>query len=264
MRMNLSGRATLRIGALLALPVLAAAVFVFPVMCHAAGNLPSGFVDAREVIPSLVLDMRYSGIHNFVGARIDGYNAQRCILTRKAAEALAGVQQDLSTFGLSLKVYDCYRPQKAVDHFCGWAADAADAKMKKEFYPTVDKANLFRDGYIAAKSGHSRGSTVDLTVVALPLKAQEEFAPGDRLYECYLALPKRFGDNGLDMGTGYDCFHELSHPENAQVGGQQRANRFLLRLLMEKHGFAPYDREWWHFTLKGEPFPDVYFDFPVK
>jgi zinc D-Ala-D-Ala dipeptidase len=217
----------------------------------------------REVIPSVILDIRYFSVHNFVGTRVEGYNAPKCILTRKAAEALSGVQQDLQAFGLSLKMYDCYRPQRAVDHFCRWAQDIADTKMKKEFYPTVEKSNLFIDGYIDKKSGHSRGSTVDVTIVALPLKSQGSFLPDAELSECYLPLSKRFADNGIDMGTGFDCFHELSHTKNGQVGLEQRINRLLLKSLMEKHGFANYDKEWWHFTLKGEPFPDTYFNFAI-
>ncbi len=137
-------------------------------------------------------------------------------------------------------------------------------KTKKEFYPTVDKVNLFRDDYIANKSSHSRGSTVDLTVVALPLKAQEVFVPGQPLFECYLPAAKRFGDNGIDMSTGFDCFHELSHPLNGQLDLQQRLNRLMLKSLMEKHGFTQYDKEWWHFTLNGEPFPETYFNFPIE
>ncbi len=245
-------------------PLLAGLVFFLSGICHSATNLPPGFVDLQEIVPSTALDIRYFGPHNFIGSRVDGYHAPKCILTRKAAEALRGVQEDLRPFNLSLKIYDCYRPQRAVDHFCRWAEDIGDTKMKKEFYPTVEKANLFKDGYIASKSGHSRGSTVDLTIVPLPLKPQEAFVPGRQLSECYLDASKRFDDNSIDMGTGFDCFHELSHPENGQVGLQQRINRLMLKSLMEKHGFRYYDKEWWHFTLREEPFPDTYFNFPIK
>lgn len=230
----------------------------------AADQMPTGFVEVNKSIPSILLDIRYAGPHNFVGQRIDGYSAPKCILTRKAADALAGVQKDLKEFSLSLKVYDCYRPQRAVDHFVRWAKETGDTKMKKEFYPTVDKKNLFRDGYIAAKSGHSRGSTLDLTIVPLPVPAEEKYLPGQNLRACYLTADQRFGDNSVDMGTGYDCFDELAHPANSRVGIQQKMNRLLLKSLMEKHGFSHYDKEWWHFTLKGEPFPDTYFDFPVE
>jgi D-alanyl-D-alanine dipeptidase len=227
-------------------------------------KLPEGFVDMKEVVPTIILDIRYFGAHNFVGERIDGYNAYKCILTRKAAEALARVQNELNEFSLSLKVYDCYRPQRAVNHFVRWAEDLHDAKTKKEFYPTVDKKYLFRDGYISDKSSHSRGSTVDVTIVPIPVPKQGIYVPGQVLYECYLPAERRFKDNSIDMGTGFDCFHELSHTESKQIGLQQRINRLLLKTLMEKHGFKNYDQEWWHFTLKNEPFPDIYFDFVIK
>lgn len=253
-----------RAGSFFMLAFLAYSIFSSSNIGYSADNLPADFVDVQEAIPSVVLDIRYFGEHNFVGARVNGYRAAKCFLTRKAAKALAGVQDDLRASNLSLKIYDCYRPQRAVDHFCRWAEDTADTKMKKEFYPTVDKANLFRDDYIASKSGHSRGSTVDLTIVALPVKSQEVFVPGQPLFECYLPVSQRFGDNGIDMGNGFDCFHESSHPHYRQLDLQQRVNRLMLKALMEKHGFIQYEKEWWHFTLKGEPFPDTYFDFPIK
>ena len=237
-------------------------------------NLPDGFVDANAVIPSIVLDIRYYTAHNFVGKPIDGYFSPRCILTIEAADALRKVQQDLKRFSLSLKVYDCYRPQRAVDRFVRWAKDLSDIKMKKEFYPTVSKKHLFRDGYIARKSGHSRGSTVDLTIVPLPVPGQEPYGArtlygwpdmdGQELCECHLPAEMRFKDSGMDMGTGYDCFHEHSRTAIHQIDAQPRANRLLLRTLMEKHGFENYRKEWWHFTLKSEPFPMTYFDFRIE
>jgi len=207
------------------------------------GTLPRGFVYADAVIPDLRLDLRYAGSHNFVGEPIDGYLKQRCILTREAAEALRKVQEELRPFGLGLKVFDCYRPQRAVDHFVRWAGNLGDTRMKAEFYPEVDKKNLFRDGYIAAKSSHSRGSTVDLTIVSLK---------GD--------------DAGreLDMGSGFDFFGLPSWPDNPGTASPSRAHRLLLRTVMEKHGFKPYPQEWWHFTLKPEPWPETYFNFPVR
>ena len=232
--------------------------------CFSEDKIPDGFVDVEKVIPSAVFDIRYFGMHNFVGEKVDGYNAPKCYLTRQAAEALKKVQDELSDFSLSIKIYDCYRPQRAVDHFVRWAKEIDNIKTKKEFYPTVDKRNLFRDGYIAEKSSHSRGSTVDLTIVPVPVPEQESYIPGQPLSECYLPAGKRFKDNSIDMGTGFDCFHELSHPANKKVGLQQRINRLLLKTLMEKHGFKNYDQEWWHFTLKNEPFPNTYFDFPIN
>lgn len=205
--------------------------------------LPSGFVYLDAVIPDIRLDLRYSGSHNFVGERIDGYRAPRAILSREAAAALAKVQKDLRPFGLGLMVFDAYRPQRAVDHFVRWAQDLQDTRTKDEFYPDVDKQDLFREEYIAARSSHSRGSTVDLTLVALD------------------APP---GDVGLDMGTGFDFFGPESWPDYAGVTPAQRAHRLLLRSLMLQHGFKPYPKEWWHFTLAEEPYPETWFDFPVQ
>lgn len=221
------------------------------------------FVDVKEYIPSVVMDIRYFSPHNFVGKRIDGYNAPKCLLTREAAGALKRVQEDLREFSLSLKIYDCYRPQRAVSHFVRWAKDIADTRTRKEFYPTVDKSRLFEDGYIAERSGHSRGSTLDLTIVPVPVPEQQEYDPGQELFACYLPASERFRDNSIDMGTGFDCFHTLANTANGSVGPVQRANRLLLKTLMERQGFVNYDKEWWHFTLKNEPFPDTYFDFPI-
>jgi D-alanyl-D-alanine dipeptidase len=229
-----------------------------------ADVMPDTFVHIEEVIPNALLDIRYFSEHNFLGVNVDGYYASTCILTRQAAQALANVQKDLAPFNMTLKIYDCYRPQQAVDHFVRWAKDIDDTKTKKEFYPTVDKRNLFRDGYIAERSGHSRGSTVDLTIVPLPAPIQPAYKAGDPLKECYLPAGVRFADNSLDMGTGFDCFHQLSHPENKDLGPQQRSNRLLLKTLMAKYGFRNLPEEWWHFTLNNEPYPDTYFNFPVK
>jgi zinc D-Ala-D-Ala dipeptidase len=230
----------------------------------AENTMPDNFVDLHEAIPSVVLDIRYFSNHNFLGTKVDGYEAPKCLITRQAAKALAKVQAELKAFSLSLKIYDCYRPQRAVDHFVRWAKDIEDTKTKGEFYPTVDKGNLFRDGYIAEKSSHTRGSTVDITIVSVPVRMQEKYTPEQTLHACYLPARKRFKDNSIDMGTGFDCFHELSHPGNLKMGLQQRSNRLLLKTLMDKYGFNHYDQEWWHFTLRNEPYPATYFDFPVK
>jgi D-alanyl-D-alanine dipeptidase len=226
--------------------------------------MPDNFVDIKTVIPQVELEIRYFGPHNFLGEKVDGYLAPKCILTKEAATALSEVQKELEQFSLTLKIYDCYRPQQAVNHFVRWAKYIDDTRTRKEFYPTVDKRNLFKDGYIADKSSHSRGSTVDLTIVPLPVAPQEKYTPGQKLYECYLPQGKRFGDNSIDMATGFDCFHELSHTHNKRISAQQRINRMLLKSLMEKHGFKNYDLEWWHYTLKNEPYPNTYFDFPIK
>ncbi len=236
-------------------------VFVFGT---ASAKRPAAFADISEIDSSIATDMRYAGSHNFVGERIDGYDAPKCILTGKAAKALAEAQAELRRFSLSLKVYDCYRPQRAVDRFVAWAKALDDERMKAEFYPHVDKKDLFRDGFIAKRSSHCRGSTVDLTIVPVPTPSQEVYDDGRKLSSCELPASKRFRDNSIDMGTGFDCFSELSHAENLSVGMQQRINRALLRAVMEKHGFAGYDKEWWHFTLKDEPFPNRSFDFVIE
>jgi D-alanyl-D-alanine dipeptidase len=237
-----------------------------PLISHQADadKMPDNFIDIQKVIPEIVLDIRYYGPHNFLGEGVDGYMAPKCFLTKEAAEALAKVQKDLEPYSLSLKIYDCYRPQRAVNHFVRWATEIENTKTKKEFYPTIDKRNLFKDGYIDSKSGHSRGSTLDLTIVPSPAPAQPQYSPGQELHECYLPAAKRFGDNSIDMGTGFDCFDELSHTANINIGHQQKINRLLLKSIMEKHGFRNYDKEWWHFTLKNEPFPDTYFDFVIE
>jgi len=257
MGMSVTGRQSLFILAGLALLIF------LPLAAFAGDDAQNRFVDVREHIPSVVMDIRYFGPHNFVGERIDGYNAPKCLLTREAADALKRVQEELGKFSLSLKIYDCYRPQRAVSHFVRWAKDIGDTRTKKEFYPTVDKSSLFAEGYIAEKSGHSRGSTLDLTIVPVPVPEQEAYSPGQKLFACFRPASERFRDNSIDMGTGFDCFHTLAHTANTSVGTAQRGNRLLLKALMEKQGFVNYDKEWWHYTLKDEPFPDTYFDFPI-
>lgn len=209
---------------------------------HAA-DLPEGFVYLKDVAPDIVVDLRYYSGENFIGERIDGYLAPRCILSMQAAVALSKVQGDLRRFGLGLKVFDAYRPQSAVDHFVRWAQDLDDTRMKSRYYPDVDKAGLFEQGYIASRSSHTRGSAVDLTLIALD------------------------GEDGareLDMGSGFDFFGRASWPDHSAMSPEQRAHRLLLRMAMMRHGFEPYAKEWWHFMLKPEPFPDIYFDFPVQ
>ncbi|MBU1452541.1 MAG: M15 family metallopeptidase [Proteobacteria bacterium] len=225
---------------------------------------PAGFVDAARVVPELVVEARYFGSHNFLGRPVRGYQAPVCLLTKQAAAALAKVQAELKPLGLGLKVYDCYRPGRAVAHFVAWAKNLDDRATQVEFYPTVAKKDLFAKGYIAERSSHSRGSTVDLTIIPLPPPAQETYQAGKNQRPCYKPAGQRFGDNSLDMGTGFDCFHPLAHTANPRVGPQQRANRLLLRSLMAKHGYVNYDLEWWHYTLAPEPYPNTYFDFPVR
>ncbi|MEU3356151.1 M15 family metallopeptidase [Streptomyces sp. NPDC037389] len=225
---------------------------------------PPGFVALADVDPTIVQEMRYFTPHNFTGHRIDGYERPRCLLTRPAAEALRRAQRVLLRQGLSLKVYDCYRPQRAVNDFVAWAKNLGDERMKTEFYPRVAKSRLFEDGYIAAKSGHSRGSTMDLTIVRLPAWPTRPYVPGEPLVPCFAPRWQRFPDNSLDMGTGFDCFDTLAHTLDPRIQGQQRANRLRLKSVMEGAGFGNLPEEWWHYTLRGEPYPDTYFDFPVR
>lgn len=223
---------------------------------------PDEFVALRDIDPTIVEEIRYAGLHNFVGARVHGYREPLCVLTRPAADALHAAQQKLLRRGYALKVYDCFRPQRAVDQFVNWAGRLNDQRMKAEFYPRVDKSTLFEDGYIAEQSGHSRGSTVDLTLVRLPAPPQRPYVPGEPLKPCY--AEDRFPDNGVDMGTGYDCFDTLAHTDDPRVTGEARQNRQLLKGTLESVGWENYPNEWWHFTLADEPFPDTYFDFPVS
>ncbi|MEU8987946.1 M15 family metallopeptidase [Streptomyces sp. NPDC048558] len=225
---------------------------------------PKDFVALRSMDPTIVQEMRYFTPHNFVGERIDGYRQPLCILTRPAAEALHKAQKRLLRQGYTLKVYDCYRPQRAVDHFVRWAEDLDDEAMKDEFYPNVDKTRLFADGYIAEKSGHSRGSTMDLTIVRLPAIPTRPYVPGEPLVPCFAAQAERFPDNSVDMGTGFDCFDPLSHTLDPRIQGEQRTNRLLLKSTLEALGFVNLAEEWWHYTFKPEPYPDTYFDFPVS
>ncbi|MEU6496976.1 M15 family metallopeptidase [Streptomyces sp. NPDC046984] len=225
---------------------------------------PGTFVALRTVDPTILQEIRYFTAHNFVGEPVDGYRQPLCILTRPAAEALHKAQTKLLRKGYTLKVYDCYRPQRAVDHFVRWAKDLDDQRMKAEFYPQVDKARLFTDGYIAEKSGHSRGSTMDLTIVRLPAWPTRPYRPGEPLVSCHAPRAERFPDNSVDMGTGFDCFDTLAHTDDPRIVGEQRANRQLLKGTLESLGFVNLAEEWWHYTYKPEPYPDTYFDFPVS
>lgn len=225
---------------------------------------PEDFVALRAVDPTIVQEMRYFTPHNFVGERIDGYEQPMCILTRPAAQALHRAQLTLLRKGYTLKVYDCYRPQRAVNHFVRWAKDLDDQAMKGEFYPNVDKTRLFADGYIAEKSGHSRGSTMDLTIVKLPAWPTRPYHPGQPLVPCFAPKYERFPDNSVDMGTGFDCFDTLAHTLDPRIQGEQHANRLLLKSTLENLGFVNLAEEWWHYTYKPEPYPDTYFDFPVS
>jgi D-alanyl-D-alanine dipeptidase len=244
-------------------PTVVVALLLLSVATARAAEMPDGFVWLKDVDPTIEQEIRYYGGHNFLGRPVAGYQAPECILTREAAEALAAVQAELARSRLSLKVYECYRPQRAVDDFVRWSEDAADQAMKGEFYPRVDKARFFELGYVARKSGHTRGSTADVTIVPEGHAIQRPYRPGEPLADCALPVNQRFPDTSLDFGTGFDCMDEKSHHGRTDVPVVAEMNRLMLKDLMERHGFAPYPEEWWHYTFKDEPFPDTYFDFPV-
>ncbi|MGQ3671013.1 M15 family metallopeptidase [Xanthobacter sp. TB0136] len=206
---------------------------------HASTVKPDIFVDVATYVPDVLLDIRYATAENFVGAPVDGYSASRAWLTQPAAEAVQKVALQARQDGFLLKLFDCYRPVRAVAHFARWAADLSDLRTKSVYYPDLEKNELFTLGYIAARSGHSRGSTLDLTLV------------------------ERESGRELDMGTPFDLFCHRSWPQSDEVSPAARTNRRLLADYMMAAGFEPFFMEWWHFTLKDEPFPDTYFDFPI-
>ncbi|MEU1587716.1 M15 family metallopeptidase [Micromonospora sp. NPDC005710] len=228
----------------------------------AAAPLP-GFVVLTDSDPRIHSDIRYATPHNFVGRPITGYHEPLCLLTRQAAEALRRVQNAALAGGHSLKVYDCYRPQPAVDDFVAWSKRPGEQQTKAEFYPDLAKNRLFADGYIGAPTAHSRGSTLDLTLVDEPAAGQPSYRVGQPLVACTAPRGQRFADNSIDMGTGFDCFDPLAHTADPGVSGTARDNRRLLQRLMTDAGFVNYDREWWHYSLRDEPYPDTFFAAPV-
>ena len=201
---------------------------------------PSGFVILADQVPGIVQEIRYYSTYNFIGDRIEGYEQPCALLTKEAARALRSVSNEMNVQGYRLKVFDAYRPARAVKHFVLWGIEDLDLRMKPYFYPDLEKQELFAKGYIASRSSHSRGSTVDLTL--LDMQTGKE----------------------LDMGSPFDMFSEISHPDSRLVTDEQYANRMILQDAMARGGFVPIDCEWWHFTLRDEPYPDVYFDFPVS
>ena len=229
-----------------------------------ATALPKNFVYLSDVAPTIQQDIHYAGWHNFVGHPLSGYQVATCILSSQAAEALSKVQLALHCQQLSLKVFDCYRPQTTVNAFIAWSKQPQLTQMQTEFYPTVQKADFFKLGYVAAKSSHTRGSTVDLTIVPLAGSPPNAvYHPGQVLVACTAPYQQRFFDGGLDMGTGFDCMDKQAHIDNQTISATAKKNRQLLQQLMQKNGFAPYHQEWWHFTLRHEPYPATYFNFPV-
>ncbi len=201
---------------------------------------PSGFVLLSDFVPQIIQEIRYYSTYNFVGERIDGYEEPCAIITAEAARALKSASNELNVMGYRLKVFDAYRPTTAVKQFVFWALEDTDIRMKPYFYPEISKEETISKGYIAKDSSHSRGSTIDLTL--LDMQTGKE----------------------VDMGSPFDFFGELSHPTCREVTDEQYGNRMVLRRVMERNGFVPYENEWWHFTLKDEPYPDTYFSFPVS
>jgi D-alanyl-D-alanine dipeptidase len=206
----------------------------------AAKNDTSGFVLLSDYVPSIVQEIRYFSTYNFIGDRIDGYEQPVAIITKEAARALKAVSNEMNVKGYRLKIFDAYRPATAVKHFVLWGIEDLDQRMKPFFYPDLDKTSLFELGYIASKSSHSRGSTVDLTLLDMDTGKE------------------------VDMGSPFDFFNEVSHPDYEGVTDEQYENRMMLQRVMIKYGFVPIDCEWWHFTLENEPYPDTYFEFPVN
>lgn len=200
----------------------------------------SDFVPLAEFVPSIVQEIRYYSTFNFIGDRIDGYEEPVALITKEAARALKSVSNEMNVMGYRLKIFDAYRPVAAVKQFVLWGIEDTDIRMKPYFYPNLVKQELFKQGYIASRSSHSRGSAVDLTL--LDMKTGKE----------------------VDMGSPFDLFSEISHPDYRGVTDEQYANRMLLQDVMVRNGFQPIDCEWWHFALKDEPFPDTYFGFPVS
>ena len=201
---------------------------------------PSGFVVLADYVPHIVQEIRYYSTYNFIGERIDCYEEPCALLTKEAARALKSVSNEMIVHGYRLKIFDAYRPACAVKHFVLWGIEDQDIRMKPYFYPDLQKQELFEQGYIAKKSSHSRGSTVDLTL--LDMSTGKE----------------------LDMGSPFDLFSVVSHPDYKGITEQQYENRMMLQRAMVRNGFEPIDCEWWHFTLKDEPYPDTYFEFPVS
>ena len=226
--------------------------------------LPRGFVYLRDIDPTIVQDIRYAGSHNFVGRPVSGYLAAECILSEPAANALATVQRKLVGKKLSLIVWDCYRPKRAVEDFLQWSRDPTHSEMKAEFYPRTDKEKLFVLGYLATRSEHSRGSTVDLGIVPTASSAAPPPNPSQPLKACTSPKGERFEDETIDFGTGYDCLDVLASTSNAPAGSLALHNRQMLKSLMMAAGFRPYSKEWWHFELVNEPFNRDGFDFPVS
>jgi zinc D-Ala-D-Ala dipeptidase len=243
-------------------PYALAATLLLSAPAHARERLPPGFVYLRDIDSSIAQDMRYATADNFTGRPLPGYAAAECILRREAAEALRRVQADLAKDSLSLKVYDCYRPTRAVRAMESWAFDNDESASTRRFYPALPKRNLFRLGYIAAQSKHSTGTTVDLTLVKLPAAPAPAFDPAARYGPCTGPANKRAPDSGIDMGTAFDCFDVRSYSNNKAITPEQKRWRGTLNTAMHRSGFVNYFREWWHYSYPGALDPRAY-DFAI-
>lgn len=222
--------------------------------------LPRGFVYLSAVAPSISQDVRYAGAHNLVGHPLPGYQAPVCILTRQAAAALAKAQDELTANGLSLRVYDCYQPQRALEALLVWSKNGSDQRMKNEYYPRVAKSQLFTQGYLSASSPSARGSAVAVTLERLGMPSPLPWVA--RLHSCIAPFVQRYHDGSIDMGTNFDCMDPLSRASQS-AGPVADAHRSMLTVLMEKYGFKSFGDLWWNFVLVAEPFPKTRFDFPV-
>jgi zinc D-Ala-D-Ala dipeptidase len=241
-------------------PALVAVAFFALGLAALARDLPAGFVYLREVAPSITQEIRYATFDNFTGRPLPGYKAGECVLRREAAQALAGVEADLAKQNLGLKVYDCYRPTRAVQAMWNWAHEGNGGA--KRFYPHVPKLELFSLGYIATHSRHSTGNAVDLTLIKLPPEKARPFERAERYGPCTAPAAERAPDNSIDMGTGFDCLDEKSATHSGAIAAEQRRWRLTLNAAMRKHGFYNYPREWWHYSYGPRDAPA--YDFPIE
>lgn len=232
-----------------------------PLMANAAPP-PEHMVYLRTIDPSIEQDIRYASAHNFTGHPLDGYAAAECLLTLDAAKALARVQATLRAQGYGVKVFDCYRPKRAVADMGRFATQPGDPR-KAEFYPRVDKQDFWRQGYVARVSNHSRGSTVDLTLTGPNALPAADWTPIASQVDCTASYDQRWHDGALDMGTGFDCFDERAHTANPTINASAKDNRLRLGSAMAKEGFSGYSKEWWHFTYSGAGAPIDVMDFPI-
>lgn len=227
-------------------------------------NLKPGFVYLEDFAPTIQQDIRYAQNYNLIGRPIAGYGSERCVITEPLAKALAAAQEDANAAGYSLKVYEAYRPLRAGEDIQLWCQDPAQQSMKEEYYKHIDKATLHAEGYVLMRSFHTRGAAVDVTLIPLDKADYKKYQSGDALVDGILPYAHRLYDNSIDMGTAFDCFHDMSHTWHKGIPEVAANNRKLLCTLMEKHGFENYEYEWWHFNFKDEPFPETYFDFEIR